>query len=129
MYKHQIISLFIIIFCFLICLLIEIIPIIKKKDESDDFFILILYFIVSFGLYSLYDVLTKIHFENYSENQYQLMFYIGLISLILIIIFDFFIYLFEINIFGNDVIKQIKESFSLKNILLFIFGILVGFLW
>ena len=129
LYKHQIISLIIIIFCLIICLFIDIIQIMKETVDFDIFLVSILYLIVTFGLYSLYDILIKLHLETYSGDPYQLMFYIGFFSLILITIIDLFYYFFKIYIFGKDVINEINDNFSFRYILLIIFDILVGFLW
>ena len=128
LYRHQIISLVILIFSLVIYLFIDF-QTLKKNFDSFRFWISIFYFIVTLGLHSLFNNLTKIHLENYSENPYQLMFFIGLFSLILLIILNLFLYFFKIDILGDDAIKQILKLFSSKNILRFIFDIFVGFLW
>ena len=129
-YNHQYFSLFIIIACLLIYLSIDIIQI-GKTFNFVTFLKSIVYFIVVYGLYSLYDVLTKKHFVIYSNIPYELMFYIGLFSLVLLIPLDFFVYIFNINIFGLDIIDQSIKLFSSSPIFIlwFIFDIIVGFFW
>ena len=130
-YSHQLLSLVIIFSCLFIYFLIDIFKI--TKDSFNPFTLIesIVYFIVVYGLYSLYDVLTKKHFEIYSNIPYRLMYYIGLFSLVLLIPLDLIVRAFKIKIFGLDIIDQIIELFSSKPlfILWFIFDIIVGFFW
>ena len=131
-YKHQIISLFILTFCFLIILVID-------KNGSYTFYSIIcslFYMILINGSASLYDVLIKKYFKIHSNSPYRLMFYIGLFSFILLTALDLFVYFCDNgnndDLFGKEVIIGIienEELLSLKFFLWFIFYIIIGFFW
>ena len=132
-YKHQFISLFIISFCSLIFLFINIYT--KRNEINIGFFDLIktlLCFILIFGFYALYNVLVKNHFEIHLNNPYHLMLFIGLFSLILTIPLDLFVYFYdeksEIFIYIINKIKSLSLSDSLLFFLKFIFDIISGFI-
>ena len=133
-YKHQLISLFIISFCSLIFLFIDIYThVFKKFFDIISLVVILLYCILVFGFYALYNVLVKKHFEFYSTNPYYLMFFVGLFSLILIIPLELFVVFYKKKSFlGLDIIKQIKDL-SLEGlstfILKFIFDIISKFIW
>ena len=131
-YRHQIISLILISFCSLIFLFIEI-------YQNNVFFNLIpplIYFIIYYGFYALYDSLLKKHFEMHLNDPYQLMFFVGLFSFILLIPLDllsFFIYGNNENeIYGLDIINSsiiLINKHKLLSILLFLFDLVTGFFW
>ena len=127
--KHHIISLSAIIFCFLIFLIIDII---KISEKSNYIFLIgsnLLYYIIVYGLYSLYDVFVKQHFKVHSNNPYHLMFFVGLFSLILIIPLDLFVFFYDDeNLFGLDIIKQTINLFSLSFCFRFLLNIILEFL-
>ena len=86
-YIHQIISIIIISLCALILLFIDVF-----KVKLNNFVASLLYYILIYrGLYTLYDVLIKKHFETHLTDPYYLMFFIGLFSLILVIPLDLFV--------------------------------------
>ena len=114
-YKHQKISLIMITFCTLILIIIDIIKIVEFKNINiNNLIITLLYYIsLNGGLYSLYDVLIKIHFEVYFNNPYHLMLFIGLFSFILLIPLDLFIYFYnDEKLFGMCIIKVIKTIYD-----------------
>ena len=118
-YRHHIISLFIIFFCLLFLLCIDFIKIcIEFRFSFIDFGKSLVYFILVFGLYSLYDVLVKKYFQIYGDVPYYLMFFVGLFSLILIIPIDIFVIFFPV--FGSHIIEQIKDLCKYFGIILFI---------
>ena len=125
-YKHQIISVIMISFCMIILLTIDIIT-----SEINNLVISLLYFIVFYIFYSLYDVLVKKHFEVHFTDPYYLMFFIGFFSLLLVIPLDLFVYFFDQKqIFGLDIINKIKSiDRPLFIILKFIFNITLQFFW
>ena len=133
-YLHQFISLFILTFCFLIILVIDMIDTYKNGSYSFSTIIYsLLYMILINGSASLYDVLVKKYFKIHSNSPYRLMFYVGLFSFILLIAIDLFVYFCDNKyFFGKEVIIEIKENTelsSLKFFLWFIFYIIIGFFW
>ena len=133
-YKHQIISLFFISVCSIISILIDIYFEIDLKPEIfSDCVLTLLCFIVLNGFYSLYSVLIKKHFETHLNSPYNLMFFVGLFSFILIIPLNLFVYFYNEagKILGKDVINQIidlYEKYNIKFIFLFIFDIISKFI-
>ena len=124
-YKHQLISLFTISFCLIFFLVLDIIEINKKPFNINRFIMSLLHYIIVFGLYSLYDALVKKHFEAHSTVPYHLMFFVGLFSLILIILIDVISYHF-----GNEgIIIQIKKFYRPTFFIWFLFDVVCGFLW
>ena len=84
-YRHQYISLFIVVFCFLIILTFNIL---KYTIDFFDFLKTLLFYIITCGILSFYIVFIKKYFEVYSTNPYYLMFFIGLFNLILLVPID-----------------------------------------
>ena len=126
-YRHQVFSLIIII----VCNVISIILILIWEDNSNLWVNMILMFVI-LSLYALYNVLEKKYFNKYMDSPYHLMFVIGLISLIIILLYE----TITVLAFGNDrnfngIFYQIKYNF--ENIkfypLLFIADVLSAFLW
>ena len=135
-YKHQIISLLIISFCLLIFTFNDIKN--AKSDSKSDFFkglgISLLYILIVFGFYAIYDVLIKKHLEKYSDDPYYLMFYIGLFSLILTIPLDLFSYFYDdegkkIELDAINQIRDLYKKYKLKFFLWFLSDIIIGFFW
>ena len=135
-YRHQNISLVIIYTSLLFIFSMHIIQLyIQNNLDFLNFnnLLNLLYSILLFGFYALYDVLVKKHFEFHSTNPYHLMFLIGLFNFILIIPLDLFVYVYnDKDLFGLEIINQIQKFFELYNpifFLRFILDIISGFLW
>ena len=126
-YRHQVFSLIIII----VCNVISIILILIWEDNSNLWVNMILMFVI-LSLYALYNVLEKKYFNKYMDSPYHLMFVIGLISLIIILLYE----TITVLAFGNDrnfngIFYQIKYNFENIKLypLLFIGDVLSAFLW
>ena len=117
-YRHQLISLFIIFFCSLIFLLTNN-EIYKKSLFSLDFIGPLFCFIVIYGYYALYNVLIKIHFETHLNNPYNYMFLVGFFSLILVIPLDLIAHFYDVKVdnLELEIINQIQRLY--KNNLFF----------
>lgn len=126
LYKHQFISLNIIIINLIILIITvfisyNIITILK----------IILYNCITSLFYCLFDILGKRYLNSLCDTPYQIMLKIGTISIILFLIYD--ILFFIIN--GNEnsdiygVIIGIMNNFHLKNILYIILDIIFCFFW
>ena len=127
--RHHVISLSIIIFCFIIFLIIDIIKITNDKPTIIVLIGNLLYYILVYGLYSFYDVLAKKHFKIHSNTPYHLMFFVGLFSLILLIPLNLFVFFYnDKDLFGLDIIKQTTNLFSLSFCFRFLFDIIIEFL-
>ena len=127
-YKHQYISLILIMLCLLVFLAKDII--LNFSEFNIGNFILSFFcFIIIFGLYAVFDVLTKRHFIINLDSPYYFMFFNGLFSLIMIIPFEL-IYYFKFNgnskILGESIIKEIKNNFSPIYPLKFILNVFLG---
>ena len=131
-YKHQYISLLIIFFCSFLFLIYDIYLLTEKTPlKYTTFGLTLLYFTIKYLAYSLYDVLVKRHFENYSTNPYQLMFFVGFFSIIVITPLDLIAHFKdpEGEIFGIDIINQIKSLFEPSFFLKFLLDVFCDFFW
>ena len=129
-YRHQIFSLTIIIVCNIISIILILIG--EKNKVNSDMAINFVIMAVILSLYALYNVLEKIFFNSFMTSPYYLMFIIGLITLVLIIIYETITCLaFGDNKDFNGAFYQIK--YNIKNIklypLLFIGDVISAFLW
>jgi len=96
-YSHQILSIIIILICIPILIIFYFINE-NIKDENllfNSFLILI-----TGALFSLYNILEKRYYNKYMDSPYHFMFFIGLISLCILIPYE----LFTIIFFGEDTI-------------------------
>ena len=129
-YRHQIFSLTIIIVCNIISIILILTG--EKNKVNSDMAINFVIMAVILSLYALYNVLEKIFFNSFMTSPYYLMFIIGLITLVLIIIYETITCLaFGDNKDFNGAFYQIK--YNIKNIklypLLFIGDVISAFLW
>ena len=134
-YRHQLISLFMISFCFLILLLINIMNNAEGDIIFPNFILIILLYLLLSGLYSLFDVLAKKHYEIYLTNPYCLMFFIGTFNLILLFLLSLLAFFNDnINEFlGLNKICEIENIYGdgiiILSFLKIIFDIIIGFFW
>lgn len=129
-YRHQIFSLTIIIVCNIISIILILTG--EKNKVNSNMAINFVIMAVILSLYALYNVLEKIFFNSFMTSPYYLMFIIGLITLVLIIIYETITCLaFGDNKDFNGAFYQIK--YNIKNIklypLLFIGDVISAFLW
>ena len=129
-YRHQIFSLTIIIVCNIISIILILTGEINNVNSNMALNFVLMAVILS--LYALYNVLEKIFFNSFMTSPYYLMFIIGLITLVLIIIYETITCLaFGDNKDFNGAFYQIK--YNIKNIklypLLFIGDVISAFLW
>ena len=125
---HQIISTIIIIICTLLSLILILI---KINFSWSIFYDMGLMALIN-SLYALYDVLTKRYFNKYIDSPYHLMFVIGLISLIIILLYETITVLtFSKDEKFNGIFLQLETNFKKSNyyILLFIADILSAAIW
>ena len=129
-YRHQIFSLTIIIVCNIISIILILTG--DTNNANSNMAINFVLMAVILSLYALYNVLEKIFFNSFMTSPYYLMFIIGLITLVLIIIYETITCLaFGDNKDFNGAFYQIK--YNIKNIklypLLFIGDVISAFLW
>ena len=129
-YRHQIFSLTIIIVCNIISIILILTG--EKNKVNSNMAINFVIMAVILSLYALYNVLEKIFFNSFMTSPYYLMFIIGVITLVLIIIYETITCLaFGDNKDFNGAFYQIK--YNIKNIklypLLFIGDVISAFLW
>ena len=129
-YSHQILSIIIILICIPILIIFYFINE-NIKDENllfNSFLILI-----TGALFSLYNILEKRYYNKYMDSPYHFMFFIGLISLCILIPYE----LFTIIFFGEDtnfngILYQMKnnfKSYSFLYLLLLLADLLCSFFW
>ena len=129
-YFHQYISLIIITSCLFIFLAKDII-VNFNNFYIGNFIISFACSILVFGLYALFDVLTKRHFIINLNSPYHFMFFTGFFSLIMLTPLEL-IYYFKFDgtgdILKDSIIKEIIKYFSndSKYTLWFIFDIFLG---
>jgi len=123
LFRHNYVSAGIIIFILFILFIIT-----SFYIESDDYFPAILidiFFSLGFGTY---DILGKKYMNIFYQNPYFLLFAIGIINMILLLIFDLFVYFLESDIDG--IIIGFKNNvFSVSKFFLFIFDIIIEWIW
>ena len=127
-YRHQIFSLTFIIIC---NILIIILILIDKKNISN-IAVNILIMVTIYILYALYNTLEKRYFNIHMDSPYHYMFVIGLISTIIILLYE----TITVLAFGKDnpfngIFQQIEKNFGENNfyILIFLGDIILSFLF
>ena len=128
-YSHQIFSSIIIVISILIVLILTLL----QDDFSNYTFYNIIIIILITGFYALFNVLEKKYFNQYMDSPYNLMFFIGVFSLILILLYEIII----VSIFGIDcdycgIFYQFKknlENYGALYILIFLGDIITAFIW
>ena len=133
-YRHRFISLFTISICLLIFSVADIIKVYSDSNFFKNLGISLLFILIVFGFYAIFDVLVKKHLEKYLDDPYYLMFFVGLFSLILTIPLDLFAKLYddEGKIFRLDAINQIRElynKYELKFFFWFLSDIIIEFFY
>ena len=127
-HRHQIVSTIIII----ICTILSIILILIKIQFCWSIFSEIGLMALIYSLYALYNVLEKRYFNKYMDSPYHLMFFIGVISLIMILLYETITVLaFSKDEKFNGIFLQLETNFKKSNayILLFIADILSAAIW
>ena len=124
---HQIFSLIIILVPNIIMIVFDLFD----KDKSNLFINLV--FIISIViLYSLYNNLVKKYFNVYMGSPYYLMFIVGLISIIIILLYEIITVLsFGMERMFNGIFYQFKLNFEKTKLypLIFLADIISAFLW
>ena len=128
-YSHQIFSSIIIV----ISILIVLILIFLHDDFSNYTFYNIIIIIIITGFYALFNVLEKRYFNIYMGSPYNLMFFIGAFSLILILLYEIIIvFSFGIDCDYCGIFYQFKkniENYGFLYILIFLGDTITAFIW
>ena len=143
-YSHQIFSLIIILISILIPISFHLINIFKKinilsknekynKTASQATLIKIILIVIVTCLFALFNTLEYKYFDKYLDTPYHLMFIMGLISTILILIYEIITFsIFGIDTSFNGIFYQFLkncEKHEFLYILIFLGDIIVTFLW
>ena len=126
-YKHQLISLIVII----ICNVVSIILLLVGEDNSHLILNIILMAII-LSLYALYNTLEKNYFNTFMDSPYHLMFVVGLISLCFILPYEIITVLASSkNEIYNGIFYQIELNFEKTKLypLIFVADVISAFLW
>ena len=127
-HRHQVVSTIIIIICTILSIILILIKIKFSWSIFSDIGLMALIYL----LYTLYNVLEKRYFNKYMDSPYHLMFVIGLISLIIILLYETITVLtFSKDEKFNGIFLQLETNFKKSNyyILLFIADILSAAIW
>ena len=128
-YSHQIFSLIIILISILIPISFHII----NKTASQATLIKIILIVIVTCLFALFNTLEYKYFDKYLDTPYHLMFIMGLISTILILIYEIITFsIFGIDTSFNGIFYQFLkncEKHEFLYILIFLGDIIVTFLW
>lgn len=127
-YRHQIVALTIIIICTLLIIILMLIG----KDFTWSVVLNMVMIALICSLYALYNTLEKRYFNIYMDSPYHLMFFVGLISIILISLYEITTVLaFSKDETFNGIIYQLEKNFTNSSlyILVFIGDIITAFLW
>ena len=127
-YRHQIFSLTFIIIC---NILIIILILIDKKNISN-IAVNILIMVTIYILYALYNTLEKRYFNIHMDSPYHYMFVIGLISTIIILLYETITVLaFSKDEEFNGIFQQMEINFGENKLytLIFIGDIISAFFW
>ena len=128
-YSHQIFSLIIILISILIPISFHII----NKTASKATLIKIILIVIVTCLFALFNTLEYKYFDKYLDTPYHLMFIMGLISTILILIYEIITFsIFGIDTSFNGIFYQFLkncEKHEFLYILIFLGDIIVTFLW
>ena len=126
-YMHQILSLIIILISNIV-----IITLVLVDEDNSNFGISLVLIIAVVTLYSLFNNLIKRYFSVYMGSPYYLMYIIGLLSIILILLYE----IITVSAFGldqpfNGIFYQIKLNYEKNNLypLIFIADVITAFLW
>ena len=126
-YKHQILSLIIIITCNIVSIILFLL-----KEKNIDLLYNILLMAVILTLYALFNTLEKYYFNTYMGSPYHLMFFVGLISLCIIVPFEIITVLAASkDELYNGIFYQIELNFKRNKLypLIFIGDIISAFFW
>ena len=129
-YHHQILSIIIIIFCTVIIFILTFIGKGNTLDLSVASNLGLMAIIYVF--YSLYNVLEKRYFNKYMDSPYHLMFIVGLISTVVILLYETITVLAYSNKESfNGIFLQLEINFKKSNIyfLILLGDILSAFIW
>jgi len=126
-YRHQVFSLIIIG----VCIILSNILIIAGGDNPNIWWNILFLFLID-ALYGLYNVLEKKYFNKYMDTPDHLMFVIGLMSLIIVLLYE------TITFFAlgkdwdfNGIFYQLEKNFENNNLypLIFLGDIATAFVW
>ena len=128
-HRHHVLSITIFIIC---CILIIIIFIVMGIEINFYLLVNIIIIAIIFILYALYNILEKKFFNIYMDSPYHFMFVVGLISLVLILLYE----TITVLAFGKDnpfngIFQQIEKNFGENNFypLIFLGDIILSFLF
>ena len=120
-YRHHILSLFI-MFISLITLFISLADITRFKALA------ILYFFIYTLSYSLYNILGKKYFDLFFKTPHFMLFFIGIINVTGLLIYDIITYFCKREISG--IILGFKDNItSIKDVLIFLLELLIKFVY
>ena len=123
LYKHHFVSSGIIAFTLMILFIITLFYI----DSEDIFLTFVFYFFFSL-CFGLYDILKKKYMINYFYTPYFVMFIVGIINVVLLLIFDLFIYFSDSGIEG--IIYNFKNNVtSVSMFFIFIIDIILQWIY
>ena len=126
-YKHQILSLIIIITCNIVSIILLLL-----KEKNIDLLYNVLLMAIILTLYALFNTLEKYYFNTYMGSPYHLMFFVGLISLCIIVPYEIITVLAASkDELYNGIFYQIELNFKSNKLypLIFIGDIISAFFW
>jgi len=126
-YMHQILSLIIILISNIV-----IITLVLVDEDNSNFVISLILIIAVVFLYSLFNNLIKRYFSVYMGSPYYLMYIIGLISIILILLYEIItVIAFGLDQPFNGIFYQMKLNYEKNNLypLIFIADVITALLW
>ena len=125
--KHRLFSIIIIIVCNILIIILELIG-----ENNENLAInMLLMFIIDF-LYGVYDTAQKWYFNAYMDSPYHLMFCVGLISVVIILIYETITCVsFSKDEVFNGIFYQIELNYEDNNLypLIFLGDIISAFFW
>lgn len=126
-YKHQILSLIIIITCNIVSIILLLL-----KEKNIDLLYNVLLMSIILTLYALFNTLEKYYFNTYMGSPYHLMFFVGLISLCIIVPYEIITVLAASkDELYNGIFYQFELNFKSNKLypLIFIGDIISAFFW
>ena len=95
-----------------------------NENESEYIFLSIIYYFSNSLVYGPYDVLKKKYMLTFFSTPYFLMFVVGLIDMIVLIIFDLFVFFLDLSS-DSIIIGFQKNIFNVSRFFLFILDIIL----
>ena len=127
-FSHQILSLVIIIICTILSIVLILMKDIFNLSVLADMGLMA----VIYTFYALFNVLEKRHYNIYMNSPYHLMFFIGLLSVIILLIYETITVLaYSKDEVFNGIFLQLETNFKSSNYYIFVLlaDILSAFIW